>query len=166
MNKITEAFHLMDLMKKRYLQLEYLSKLDQLNYSGCINNIQSIDELAAFLKDDIEYMETHIPEAIIDFMDDGDYEVYTYDRHRRKFWNEIELPDKVQRYFDIFQNLMGGELKDTSKYELQFYDLYPNSLYFDDLEALEKLIEAEDLAPFTAYENDNYNGISNELYSA
>ena len=164
MNKITEAFHLMDTMKKRYLQLEYLSKENQLGHSRCINNIESIDEFAAFIKEDIEYIETYIPEAIIEFLDDGDYEIYTHTNYGNKFWNEIELPYEVQRYFDIFQNLMGGGLKDTSKYELQFYDLYPNSLYFDDLESLEKLIKAEDLAPFTAYENDN--GISNELYSA
>ena len=50
MNKITEAFHLMDLMKKRYLQLEYLSKINQLSHSRCINNIQSINALAAFLQ--------------------------------------------------------------------------------------------------------------------
>ena len=109
-------------------------------------------------------MESYIPEAIIDFLDTGNYEIFTCTNYGNKFWNEIELPYEVQRYFDVFQNLMNGGFKNTSKYELQFYDLYPNSLYFDDLETLEKLIKTEDLTPFTAYENDN--GISNELYSA
>ena len=163
MNKRTEAVQSMDLLKKRYLQIEYLGKLDQITYSDTISKIGNIDDFVDFLKEDIEYMERYIPSAILEFLDTGDYEVYTYDNHRRKFWNEIELPDKVQRYFNIFQKLMGGESTAATKYELQFYDLYPNSLFFENLETLEALIQEEDFAPFTVYE---INGeICNELYT-
>ena len=164
MNKITEAFQAMNLMKKRYLQIEYLGKSEKLAFSRCMNDIQNMEDLAEALEEDIEYMEGYITEAIIEFLDNGDYEVYTNDHHGRKFWNQIELPHQVQRYFDIFQKIMCGGLKDTSKYELQFYDLYPNSLFFDDLETLEKLIGAEDFVPFTVFENDGESSV--ELYSA
>ena len=164
MNNKTEAVQLMDLLKKRYLQIEYLGKSNQLAYSDSISKIEDMDSFVDFLKEDIEYMESYIPEEIINFLDSGDYEVYTYDNHRRKFWNEIELPDKVQRYFDIFQKLLGCESTAATKYELQFYDLYPNSLFFDNLETLESLIQEEDFAPFTVYEINGESCI--ELYSA
>ena len=160
---ITEVFRSMDLMKKRYLQLEYLGKLEKLTYSGCIDAIQNINELAEALKEDIEYIEKFIPEAVLDFLDSGDSKIYTDDKHCNKFWNEIDLPDKVQRYFGIFQNILGYGLTSASKYELQFYDLYPNSFFFEELESLEKLTETEDLTPFTVYEYKN--GFCNELYS-
>ena len=164
MNKRTKAVQLMDLLKKRYLQIEYLGKSNQLTYSDTISKIEDIDSFVDFLKEDIEYMETYIPEAILEFLDTGDYEVYTHDNYRNKFWNEIELPEKVQRYFDIFRKLLGCESTAATKYELQFYDLYPNSLFFDSLGTLETLIQEEDFAPFTVYE---LNGeICNELYSA
>jgi len=159
----TEAVQSMDLLKKRYLQIEYLGKLDQITYSDTISKIEDIESFVDFLKEDIEYMERYIPEATLDFLDTGDYEIYTHDNYGNKFWNEIELPYKVQRYFDIFQKLLGCESTAATKYELQFYDLYPNSLFFENLETLEALIQEEDFAPFTVYE---LNGeICTELYT-
>jgi hypothetical protein len=110
MNNITEAFQLMDLMKKRRLQIEYLKKSDQLCHARAINidNIQNMSELVRCLKEDIEDIESYIPEAIIEFLDSGDYEVYTDDNYGNKFWNEIELPYQAQQYFDVFQVLTGG----------------------------------------------------------
>ena len=164
MNKRTEAVQLMDLLKKRHLQIEYLEKSNQFTYSDTISKIEDIDSFVDFLKEDIKYMERYIPEAILDFLDTGDYEIYTLDNYRNKFWNEIELPEKVQRYFDIFQKLMGCESTAATKYELQFYDLYLNSLFFESLEALETFIQEEDFAPFTVYEINGKSCI--ELYSA
>jgi len=164
MSNITTAIQSMDLLKKRYLQLEYLGKMDKITFSGCFDSIKNIDELVKRLEEDIEYVEGYIPKAVLEFLDSGDYDVYTRDNYGRKFWNEIELSDKAQKYFDVFQKLMDCEETAAKKYELQFYDLYPNSLYFETIEELEKIIEAEDFAPFTVFENDG--GISRELYSA
>jgi len=53
MNKRTEAVQLMDLLKKRYLQIEYLGKLDQITYSDTISKIEDMDSFVDFLKEDI-----------------------------------------------------------------------------------------------------------------
>lgn len=167
MSNITEAVQLMDLMKKRYYQIEYLGKLNDFEHICLAKDVADIPNIAVLvqhMREDVACIEKLIPEMIREFLDSTEYDSYTSVSHGNKFWNELEIPDCAQHYFDVFQRLIGCERKCEKNYELQFYDLYPNSLYFDRLKPLEKMIIEEDFAPFTVYENNGQNSV--ELYCA
>lgn len=164
MTDVKMAIRLMDLLKKRILMVEYLGKPLELELIKPMPPAENWEDFFAELRGFIDHVESLIPDAVLDYLDGEDYAVYTHDNHGRKFWNEIELHDEVEKHFEAFINILGLKQKTSSEYAVCLYDLAPGTLYFDTEEEMEKMLKKEDLTPYTAFK---INGdVFIELYSA
>lgn len=101
-----------------------------------------------------DFIEKHLPLDIREEWEYSDYTAYTDKFHHRKFWNEIEDCNAVSYFLKKFFELarISTVETDTMNYCLYLYDFNNFAIYFEDENALNAFIEAEDVAPCTCFE--------------
>lgn len=155
----SDIIALLDNMKRTELQIEYLdhrkkleSLMDSLGF-GTEEAFEDADALYARITEVNQYAASVIPTAILDFLNEQEYEVFTADNYGRSYWNEIRLPKFTAHYFSHLQKMVCGSVRSEgeSGYAMDLYDMSEGSLYFGTLEEAEAFAASVDCAPATLF---------------
>lgn len=151
-DKLTEAVQILDLMKKRCLQIEFLGE-QQIQPEVKMETLLTVDDLLTSAKQYIKQMEQLITKPRIRKLEEsGNYEDYTRKSFGRKFWNEIELPAQVEDYANRLSEILDLKFNENHLFELSVYDLSDYSFYFSSQDEVDAVVEIEDVAPAMVFE--------------
>ena len=154
----TEVVRSIDDIKKIFLMCEYLNQVGAFNNKAKAFDLESLKKEGSLEKftdtvgEFVSELALLVDSEIRRELEQGDYEVYTDDRHHRKYWNEIELPSIASEILETYKDLVGLNYGEGKSYCVDIYDLSDDSLYFNTESEMEEFLEVEDVAPFTAFQ--------------
>ena len=131
---IADIYHLLDILKQRYLQAEYLD----IPVKAMYNDISTLLELQDVIQIEIANITRAIQKKDPTFflkIENQHYSIYTSKHYPDCYWNDIESPDIVTHYFYQFARLLDLVFVGTEfRFEIQSSDLFPCCFYLETLE--------------------------------
>lgn len=172
----SDIITLLDEIKKRLLQIEYLgldmqleTNIEFLKNKNPLHKMDCTDFqlFYLYLQEVRNTLNALIPEAVRVFLDEQDYTVYTDKYYHRKFWNEIELPEFLNQLFYELRSFLNLEYQDVRTYELSLYDMSEEAFYFLTKEEVVQFANTVNCAPATLRQIITSNGgtYTEELWS-
>lgn len=152
-------------LKKDVLMLEYIrygkSFSDGLfsDFVATHKDPKTIAEVESQIIDFDNLICSYIPDAIKDFLDSCDEEVYLSQYHYRKYPNEIENDVSVSHFLEKALEAAGVEVADSDemKFSLKLYDFNDYDVYFVDEDEAKEFLNNHHISTCTSFEKiDDY----------
>jgi hypothetical protein len=149
---IADIYRLLNTLKKRCLQAEYL----EIKVAMVQRKFTNLEDLQQYIEDSIEEITKNIKMADREFFQkvhENHYSVYTEKHYPSLYWSEIESPELVEYYFYEFAGILQMLMPEGKiRCEIDGEDLFPCKFCcenLDDVHRFKNVIRFVD--DFTVY---------------